>query len=65
MIRGTILNGYKKLLIDENNVTQLVFQHEEGIPKIILTVRETPESEPLSFREDQIESLKIAHIEET
>lgn len=65
MIRGTIIHESKKILIDETNVTQLVFQHEKGVPQIILTIKENAESDPLSFREDQIESLKIAHIEET
>ncbi len=63
LIRGIINYEGKQIHLTEHTIEQIVFQRKDKVSNLIITT--IINDKPISFREDQIEELSIAHIATT
>lgn len=59
-IQGIINHEGIQIPVDEITMDQLIFQHKDGKTQLAITT--LIDGKPMTFREDQIESLKVIQI---
>lgn len=62
-IAGTVRYNGKTIQLTEDTIDQIVYQQKGEIIQMLLTTY--IDDKPITFREDQVEYLKIAHIQST